>query len=71
MPLPQGSPDRKPHGLLTYTLYQVLTQAETPMTYTELVQRIQAQYVAWMYVTMLSKYAGSVSHGFGNVSSVT
>ena len=35
------------HGLLTYTVCQILTQAQSPMTYWELAQRVQAQYVQW------------------------
>ena len=39
------------HGLLTYTMVKVLTEAleksKEPITYNELMRRIQAQYVAW------------------------
>lgn len=43
--LPRGSEDAKPFGLLTYTLVQALRQSAEPLTYRELVQRIQARYV--------------------------
>lgn len=46
-PMPYGSPDAKYYGLLTFTMNQILTQASAPMTYAELAQRIQAQYVSW------------------------
>lgn len=45
--LPDDSPDRKYYGLLTYTLNQVLTRANAPLTYAELTQRVYAQYVEW------------------------
>jgi hypothetical protein len=35
------------HGLFTYTICQILTQAQSPLSYRELAQRIQAQYVQW------------------------
>jgi hypothetical protein len=35
------------HGLLSYTICQVLTQTRSPLTYRELAERVQAQYVAW------------------------
>ncbi len=38
--------DAKPHGLLTYTLNQVLRSSTTQMTYRELVQAIQSRYDA-------------------------
>jgi hypothetical protein len=48
--LPVRSKDGRSHGLLTYTICQVLTKAvETtskPLTYSELAQRIQLEYVA-------------------------
>ena len=43
--LPRGSEDAKPYGLLTYTLVQVVRQSAEPLTYRELVQRIQSRYV--------------------------
>lgn len=45
--LPNVGEDRKPHGLLTYTLVQVLTQSNQPLTCRELVQQIQTQYAGW------------------------
>jgi hypothetical protein len=47
MRLPFVAADRKYHGLLTFTLNQVLTQAEQPLTYLELAQRVQGQYSGW------------------------
>jgi hypothetical protein len=41
---PTGDPAAKYHGLLTYSLCEVLTRAETPLTYAELVRRVQARY---------------------------
>jgi Caspase domain len=43
--LPADSPDRKPYGLLTFTVNQILTRSTTPLTYRELAQRVHAQYV--------------------------
>lgn len=43
--LPMSGSDRRPHGLLTFTLAQILTQADHPVTYRELVRQIQTQYV--------------------------
>jgi Caspase domain len=48
-PLPMNDPNPKKHGLFTYTLCQVLTEAQRakkPLTYTELVQAIRNQYAA-------------------------
>lgn len=45
--LPMDSSAAKYYGLLTWTMVNVLSQAKSPMTYTELVQRIHAQYVQW------------------------
>lgn len=43
--LPVGSADAKPHGLLTYTLCQILSKPDPePLTYRELVRRIHEQY---------------------------
>jgi hypothetical protein len=46
-PQPAASRDKKYHGLLTYTLVDVLTRSapsKAPLTYRELVQRIQVRY---------------------------
>jgi hypothetical protein len=45
--LPPESAQPVKHGLLTYTLCQVLEKAENPLTYTELLQEIHTQYRAW------------------------
>ncbi len=42
--LPAEGPDRKPHGLLTYTMCQILSRSTEPMTCRELVRQIQTQY---------------------------
>jgi hypothetical protein len=46
-PLPEDSQEPQPHGLLTYTINQVLTQTETALTYSELTQAVARQYTAW------------------------
>lgn len=43
--LPSKSLDAVPHGLLTYTVCQVLTQSAGAITYRELVRRVHATYV--------------------------
>ena len=46
---PAGSPDAKYHGLLTYSLVNILEMSATskaPLTYRELVQRLQVLYAA-------------------------
>jgi Caspase domain len=49
--MPPKSRDAKPHSLLTYTLVQAIQQANEkssqPLTYRQLVHRIQSQYFAW------------------------
>lgn len=45
MKLPEDADDPQWRGLLTYTLIKVLTSAETPLSYRELVQRIHGEYV--------------------------
>jgi hypothetical protein len=44
--LPEQGTDRKWRGLLTYTLCNVLTRAEAPLTYADLIHRIHDQYLA-------------------------
>jgi S1-C subfamily serine protease len=49
-PLPYGQIDSKPHGVLTFALCTILedsNRAGGPLTYRELGQRIQAQYLTW------------------------
>jgi hypothetical protein len=51
-PMPYGDAGAKRYGVLTFTLCKLLVEqaAEkggTPLTYRELGQRIQAQYIAW------------------------
>jgi hypothetical protein len=43
---PEGTGDTR-YGLLSYTICQILTQAQSRLTYRELAQRIQGQYVQW------------------------
>jgi Caspase domain len=50
--MPMKAKNARPYGLLTYTLVQTLQEANAkegskPLTYRELVQRIQSQYFAW------------------------
>jgi hypothetical protein len=46
--LPQGSRDAQPHGLLTYTICQILEGGgNRPPTYRELVTRVDDQYKRW------------------------
>jgi hypothetical protein len=47
MPLPHGADeeDQKWYGILTYTIVQVLTESPSSMTYSELIQRVHAEYV--------------------------
>ncbi len=45
--LPADGKDRKPHGLLTYTISQILSRSTEPMTCRELVQQVQTQYAGW------------------------
>ncbi|HEY2827165.1 MAG TPA: hypothetical protein VGJ04_06155, partial [Pirellulales bacterium] len=48
--LPDGAENAVPHGLLTYTLCQILVpkadEVHAPLTYCELAQRIRQQYVS-------------------------
>ncbi len=49
-PMPMDGATRTQHGLLSYTVCQVLTQSKTagvPVSYRELAQRVQGQYAAW------------------------
>lgn len=45
LPLPVDADDAEPHGILTYTLAQVLMASDANMTYAELVKRIQDEYI--------------------------
>jgi S1-C subfamily serine protease len=47
LPLPLYSEKARPQGLFTYTLTQVLQQSQTPLTYRELVERVNASYRTW------------------------
>lgn len=45
MMLPAEDENSEWRGLLTYTLIKVLTSAQTPLTYNDLVQRIHSEYI--------------------------
>lgn len=45
--LPPGQEQQEPHGILTYSLCRILANAQSPLSYAELVQGIQRQYTAW------------------------
>jgi hypothetical protein len=45
--LPPDAADKKPYGLLTFTIWQTLTQAQQPLNYRQLAQGVQDQYVNW------------------------
>lgn len=47
LPLPPDSDNPQRYGLLSFVLNKVLTEATTPLTYRELAQRIETQYVQW------------------------
>ncbi len=43
--LPVEGQDRRPYGLLTYTMNQVLSRSSRPLSYRELVRQVQLQYL--------------------------
>jgi hypothetical protein len=45
--MPLNTVKRKPYGLLTYTIYQVLNRTTSAITYRELVQEVHQQYIRW------------------------
>ncbi len=45
--LPTDSRDGQRYGLFSYAICQTLAQASAPLTYAELIQRVQAQYIRW------------------------
>lgn len=47
LPMPPSARQGERYGLLTYTVCRLVTQAQTPLTYRELAQRVQGQYVQW------------------------
>jgi hypothetical protein len=49
LPLPYETDpaNRKPYGLLTFTICQILTRASTSLSYSDLIERIGQQYHAW------------------------
>lgn len=46
-PLPEDADAPVSHGLLTFTLNQVLMRSDAALTYRELVSAVERQYVAW------------------------
>jgi hypothetical protein len=46
LPLPDDSPEPKYHGLLTYTISKVLSEAKGPLSYRQLIRRIHDRYAA-------------------------
>ena len=44
--LPDDAPDGKPYGLMTFTINQILTRAEEPLTYLELANESRASTAA-------------------------
>lgn len=49
-PMPMEGTERRQHGVLTFTICQVLTQARAAgvsVSYRELAQRVHSQYAAW------------------------
>jgi len=45
--LPPDSDKRKPFGLLTYAINEILTRSKTPMSYRQLAQGVHQLYVQW------------------------
>ena len=54
--------DRKWHGLLTYAVCRVLTNAESPLSYHELIQRMNVQYASWGKSAPTPLVEGSADH---------
>ena len=46
LPLPQQSTESKPHGLLTYSLNQILRSSSGKVTYQDVIHKIQSNYDA-------------------------
>jgi hypothetical protein len=51
LPMPPDAKRGQRYGLLTYTVCQLITQAQSPLSYRELAQRVQSQYVQWGLVS--------------------
>lgn len=47
LPMPPDAEPGTRYGLLTFTICRLVMQAHSPLTYRELAQRVQAQYVQW------------------------
>ncbi len=47
LPLPPEASQPERFGLLTFVVNKVLTEADAPLTYRELAQRLETQYVQW------------------------
>ncbi|HEY7153076.1 MAG TPA: caspase family protein, partial [Gemmataceae bacterium] len=51
LPMPPDDVRNDRYGLLTYTVCQLVTKSQSPLTYRELAQRLQGQYVQWGLVS--------------------
>ena len=51
LPMPPDNEKNPRFGLLTFTVCRLLVQARSPLTYRELAQRVQGQYVQWGLVS--------------------
>jgi hypothetical protein len=51
LPMPPDAVLGPRFGLLTYTVCHLITQSQSPLTYRELAQRVQGQYVQWGLVS--------------------
>src|SRR5262249_54628396 len=51
LPMPPDDVRNARYGLLTFTMCRLVTQSQSPLTYRELAQRIQGQYVQWGLVS--------------------
>jgi hypothetical protein len=47
LPMPPDVEGSARYGLLTFTVCRLIMQAQSPLTYRELAQRVQGQYVQW------------------------
>ncbi len=59
MSMPPGEESGRVHGLLTYTINQVLHQTKGALTYRELAQRIHHKYIQWGRISPTPLLEGS------------
>lgn len=57
--MPRRGANRQYYGLLTYTMNEILTQSQTPLSYRQLVQQIHRKYVQWGRVSPTPVLEGS------------